>query len=320
MTIKMPSTHSEPLERFLAQADAFIESRADEWDVSDGETAYECVNHLLRVWIQTGRVGEKRAVFKAMVDLQRRDGGWGNSPSEQMSHVRVSAFTTQMLIRGNRELEDSSVADAAESGIQFLLGAQESDGSWRDRKWPTLDATSVPLGTLLFVAASDPADSDTAAAVERAMAFILGARSEDTLWFHKPTASPVEITSHLLQKCAVFGADEDEVILPATKGLLALQSPRGDWDAEDVDSTCDAARCLMLVAETLRDRSVVEEIAAAAAAAIVWLVELSKESDGGLGVRPGRTPSVLFTCDAIDTVLKYQVATEPTATLRPYYE
>lgn len=208
-----------------------------------------------------------------------------------------------MLLRANRTLKDESIRRIIKRALDFIIRRQEDNGAWHDHKWHFIDATSVSVGTLLFAVNEPEATQEQRTALARGMDFIVAQQQVDGLWYYRPTASPVTITAHLLQKCATFGSAET-VIAPSVRGLLALQAAAGHWDKEHVDHTCDATRCLMLATTTEQARALTPAVLDASSRAVGWL--LSCESDGGLGDRPGQRPHVERTCDGIDTVLKFR--------------
>ena len=304
---------------FLRESQQYLERSRDQWSL-DHDVDMETFNHLVRVWLQLGEADRHIDDLRRLVAIQHDDGGWGDRRDDLRSRGRTSAFSTQMLLRARRALPSPEFDAAVERGLDFLVERQQPDGRWIDDRWHFLDATSVSVGTLIF-AVGEPNVSDRRLAarreaLERGMSLVLDHRASDGLWYHKVTASPVEITAHLLQKCVLYRTDE-VVIHDAVRGLLELQDPTGSWDADNTDSTCDVVRCLMLVSEHDAGASLESDIDGACERAMAWLLDTA--SEGSIGVRPGRTPSVLYTCDLIDTALKYLAHEQRRGTLAGFY-
>jgi prenyltransferase beta subunit len=291
----------------MQSAQDYVNGNPQQWRPAPG-VRYETLNHLVRVWIQEETIGEHDTVISQMCADQNPDGGWDDTYGGAESRTRTSCFCTQMLLRATRQLDFAPARTAMGGGLRFILARQEADGCWHDARWPTLDATSVAVGTLVFALEQPEATGEQQSALERGMAYVLDARADDGLWYHKPTASPVEITAHLLQKVALYDGSHDAVPT-AMDGLLGLQDATGHWDAENVDGTCDAVRCLMLAAQTPAGGHLRDQVGEAAERAMSWLLS-AQNDDGGFGARPARASSVLFTCDVLDTALKYEIFLE----------
>jgi len=293
------------VEPLLQEAQRYVDASRPSWSL-ENDVDMDTFNHLARVWVQRGEAQDHLDELLRLVAIQHEDGGWGDRRDDPVSRIRTSAFSCQVLLRARRAIPDPAIGAAVERGLQMLLARQEEDGRWTDDRWPYLDATSVSVGTLLF-SVREPNFKEMMrahrTAVERGMDFILAQRHGDGLWYHKPTASPVEITAHLLQKCAIYGVDRGILQVSATS-LLELQGANGDWDNQSTDATCDVVRCLILTSEQENGVELRPEIDAACERAMHWLFSIS--DNGSVGVRPGRPASMLYTCDLIDTVLKYQ--------------
>lgn len=290
------------LDEFLRSAYHFVGAHPEEWRL-DENVDLEVTNHVLRVYIQDGTIAAHAEHVLALARLQREDGGWGDHRDDRESQLRSSAFCAQMLLRANRELRDAELSSTIQRALSFILARQLEDGSWRDHRWHLLDATSVSVGTLLF-AVNEPFATDAhRRALQAGMQFVLSQQQPDGLWHYKPTASPVTITAHLLQKCATHGCGDD-FVARSGRALMALQDPAGHWDKENTDHTCDSSRCLMLAAATTADRAFIAEVEQTVQRALRWLLDSAR--DGALGDRPGHTPHVERTCDGIDTILKYR--------------
>jgi squalene cyclase len=298
-----PPVDTAALDRLLDRAGAYVEAHEAEW-TPERDVDFETLNHLVRVWIQEGSIAAHGRELAAIQAAQHADGGWGDRRDEPASRMRTSSFCCQMLLRAHRALGDESLKGSVARALDFILARQEPDGSWDDARWHRLDATSVSTGTLIFAVSEPYGTAAHRAALTRAMRYVLGAVADDGLWYHKPTASPVEITAHLLQKVALYDPGSD-VVTRAMAGLLELQHADGHWDHRDVDSTCDAVRSLMLAAETRAGTALARDVTNAARAGVAWL-EAIQGVDGGHGVRAGRPSKVLYTCDVIDTALKYR--------------
>jgi squalene cyclase len=307
------------VEGFLEDAQRFVERSRDRWSL-DGDVDMETFNHLARVWVQLGTAADHADELRRLAALQHEDGGWGDRRDDPRSRGRTSAFSCQMLLRVRRALADPAIDAAVERGLDFLTDRQQGDGSWTDDRWHVLDATSVSVGTLIFAVREPGVPAGTLAtrqaSLDRGMRFVLDQRRDDGLWSHKPTSSPVEITAHLLQKCVLHGVPA-EVVEQGCRGLLDLQEPDGDWDRANTDSTCDVVRCLMLASEHEDGAGLRDEIDEACDRAMGWLLDVAQ--DGAVGVRPGRPPSVLYTCDVIDTALKYRAHHQERQALAGFY-
>jgi prenyltransferase/squalene oxidase-like repeat protein len=286
---------------FISNAYDFIQTHPEEWNL-DNDVDLEVLNHVLRVYIQDGTIAAHRETVLRLCENQHTDGGWGGTRDDGESRLRSTAFCAQMLVRANRTLAESAVTGTIRRAVDYIVGQQLADGSWRDHRWHLLDAVSVSVGTLLFVVNepyTTPADRQS---LDRGMAFVRGQQQPDGAWYYKPTASPVTISAHLLQKCVTYGYGAD-VCVPPLRVILALQDRAGHWDRENIDHTCDASRSLMLTASTPVGRELVEPIHAAAERALSWVIDAA--ADGGLGDRPKHKPHVERTCDGVDFALKF---------------
>jgi Squalene-hopene cyclase C-terminal domain len=300
-----PSTIvTSKLSQFLTKAEAFLDERRVDWDLlGPDDVELETFNHVLRAWIQSGATARHLPILHRLAEAQHADGGWGDSRDDRRSKTRATAFVSQMLMRCDRQLASHAFREPARRGVEFLLRTQRPDGSWDDHKWHFLDATSVSIGTLLF-AVSEPWTGETEAdALKRGMAFVAAEQRDDGLWYHKSRGSPVEITAHFLQKIIPYGGS-DRSVVAAMKALLARQHADGHWDHENVDSTCDATRALMLGITSPAGAATAASASSAVARSMTWLLAAARA--GSVGARPGQRPSVLYTTDAIDTVWKYR--------------
>ncbi len=305
------------VDRCLERAERYVVENEKQWAPTTN-VDFETLNHLMRVWVQSERISEHMTEVEAARAAQHEDGGWGDRRDEAQSQARSSAFCCQMLLRANRTLNDDRVTEAIRRALDFLMAQQEADGGWTDKRWHRLDATSVSVGTLIFAVKEPYRCARYAQSLERGMSFVAKARSSDSMWYHKATASPVEITAHLLQKVALYGNGSGDVDR-AISGLLERQDEEGHWDKRDVDSTCDALRSMMLAVGVPGGEELVEEVATATDRGIAWLGSV-QAGDGGYGVRPDRPSKVLYTCDVIDTLLKYGTFASGVGSLVGFYQ
>ena len=305
------------IDLWLGRAERYVVDHEEQWTPTR-DVDFETLNHLMRVWVQGERIGEHRTEVEAACRAQHEDGGWGDRRDETQSQVRSSAFCCQMLLRANRTLNDERVCEAIERAFDFLVAQQEIDGGWSDRRWHRLDATSVSVGTLIFAIREPYRCAAYAQALGRGMSFVAEARASDGLWYHKPTSSPVEITAHLLQKVALYNEGSKD-IGRAISGLLEHQDEEGHWDKRDVDSTCDALRSMMLAVGVPGGNELRDDVVTATDRGIAWLGSV-QASDGGYGVRPDRPTKVLYTCDVIDTLLKYNAFASGVGSLVGFYQ
>jgi squalene cyclase len=300
----------------LRQAERYVADHEEQWTPTRN-VDFETLNHLMRVWVQGERIGDHRTEVEAACDAQHEDGGWGDRRDDAQSQVRSSAFCCQMLLRANRTLNSERLGKTIEQGLDFLVAQQEADGGWSDKRWHRLDATSVSVGTLIFAAAEPYRRASYVRALDHGMSFVAQERAGDGMWYHKQTASPVEITAHLLQKVALYGDGSDD-ITRAIAGLLERQDREGHWDKSDVDSTCDALRSMMLAVGVPGGKGMADDVVTATDRGIAWIGSV-QASDGGYGVRPSRPSKVLYTCDVIDTLLKYRAFASGAGSLVGFY-
>lgn len=285
---------------FLDAAYQFVEHNPHEWAL-DYDADLEVTNHVLRVRIQDDTIKSHASLVSQLCNCQHSDGGWGDTRDDPETRLRSTAFCTQMLLRANRSLHSGRAQQAVEGALRYIVAAQLSDGSWRDHKWPVLDATSVSVGTLLFAVREPFAIPTFAEALKRGMQFIQDCRASSGLWYYKPTSSPVTISAHLLQKCVTYELPT-AYVLPSAHALLDLQSHDGHWDKGNVDHTCDAIRCLLLCASQCDEASLQSRVLGASWSALTWIIGTAR--DGGVPDWPGGRPHVERTCDGIDTALK----------------
>lgn len=304
------------IQTYLPVAYKFIEEHPKEWKLDHPDVDLEVTNHVLRVRVQDGTVGNYVDDVIALCRCQNADGGWGNARDDQESKVRSTAFCIQMLLRANRILHNSLIQETIIKGLNYLLSLQKEDGSWEDPTWHYLDAVSTSVGTLLFVVKEEFAEEAHHIALKKGMEFVISQRNTNGLWYYKPSGSPVTITAHLLQKCATyFGySNRHDFII---RELIKLQHQEGHWDNGNTDHTCDAMRAMMLTSSLSKDPNIVHEVFQSACNAILWLAQVSREIGGGLGDKPGKPAHVERTCDGLDAMLKLrQFATDNTQMIK----
>jgi hypothetical protein len=299
----IPDINGSALDALLERAEASLEQRSADWNMlGPDDVDMETFNHVVRVWIQSGIAARHLQPLRRLVEAQHQDGGWGDTRDDRRSKTRVTAFASQMLLRCDLQLGGGEFREPVRRAVGFLLRTQRPDGSWDDFKWHYLDATSVATGTLLFAVKQPWAGPAETEALKRAIAFVMAEQRSDGLWSHKSRSSPVEITAHFLQKLIPYGG-ADRQVAAALEGLVKRQHPQGHWDHENIDSTCDAARALMVGAASLHD-DLALQASGAIDRAMTWLLGVA--ASGSVGPRPGQRPSVLYTTDVIDTIWKYR--------------
>lgn len=292
----------DQINQYLPVAYQFVDDHILEWRL-DHDVDLEVTNHVLRVRIQDGTIKNYTQDVLALCKNQHTDGGWGNKRDDKESMLRSTSFCVQMLLRANRILNNQYVQDTIIKGLDYIVGQQLDDGSWRDATWHYLDAVSTSVGTLIFVMNEAFVNERYKNALKKGMEFTISERHENGLWYYKPTGSPVTITAHLLQKCAIYYGGS-EINDQSIRELIKLQDEEGHWDNANTDHTCDAIRSMMLTASRSLDKSLIPEVFASACKAINWLTAISQSIGGGLGDRPGDKAHVERTCDGIDAMLK----------------
>lgn len=280
---------------------AFVDAHPEQWDLSYN-VDMETTNHVVRCRIQDGTIADHAGHVHSLVDVQHDDGGWADNRDDAESQVRLTSFTTQMLIRANRVLENDRVAASVRRGLDYVLPRQEEDGSWLDPKWHVIDSTSVSVGTLLFAVNEPKAGAAERKALDRGISYVVSIRQDDGLWyFERGSDDPYEASAHLLPKCATYDASLP-FLADSARALMARQHDDGYWGDQDVDNTCDVSRALMLTASTVGDEKLIGQVREATLKAAPWLLEVT--ADGGSPDAPGKEPHTLRTCDRIDAFLK----------------
>lgn len=281
-------------------------TRADWRPDRNKELDMEVLNHIYRVIIQNHDTEKYISEFLDLLNVQNEDGGWGNYTHEKESHVRVTAFSTQMLLRFNSSLKERLplVDEAIQKGISFLIRNQRADGTWYDTNWGLYDAISVSTGTLMFASMLPGVPSAITSVVDtpfqRGMAFLVATQGADGGWEYKEKyETPVCVTAHLLQKTLGYEHGK-EASKKAIQYLIKSQSPEGHYDKENIDHTCDSIRALMLASELLNDFSADDTIEKG----MKWLLD-NRNEDDGWGDYAGDESNLLINCDGMDTMLKY---------------
>jgi len=284
-----------------------IQSSAPDWYANRGNQDMEVLNHILRVIIQNHDTKNFVDAFEALIDVQHADGGWGNTSYEEKSHIRVTAFSTQMLIRANNDIGgDDRFVEAIYKGLSFLKSHQREDGTWFDETWGLYDAVSVNTGTFMFarmLRGSLPEKITTFIdePYRKGMEFVIRTQAEHGGWdYPEKYDTPVCVTAHLLQKTLSFGEAGLASSRKAMELLVKMQHPDGHYDNMNIDHTCDTIRSLMLASELLNDFSSHECIEKG----FKWLVE-NRNDDDGWGDYAGDESNLLIICDGLDTMLKY---------------
>ncbi len=300
------------------ETEAFFRQRPG-WSLTTGPKDIELVAHALRVVLHLGpeAVASHADDFMALVDIQRPDGGWGNT-EDAGGRVWASAFAALMVVRGNELLGDARLTRAVTRATDYFLDSQLSDGRWVDPPtWTDLDATSHPVSFFNVVRAFGETYrfEEVNRAWEKGLKFLLDRQGEDGGWyaldFKSPSevvasGSPIEMTAHLVQDALVADLllenrlDVREACARAVARLAAWQGTDGSWDRGNTDHTMDSARSLMLVSKVLDDQSVFSVIHRA----VAWIVAVKNEV--GWGNFPGDATNLERLCDGLDTLLKYR--------------
>jgi hypothetical protein len=105
---------------------------------------------------------EVAAAAKALLDLQRSDGGWG-----QLTEMESDAYATGTTLVALHQAGKIPTTDPAyQRGLQYLLKTQQKDGSWhvksRSKPFQTYFETGFPHGKDQFISAAASAWSTTA--------------------------------------------------------------------------------------------------------------------------------------------------------------
>ncbi len=122
MLLHMP----EPLRKEARERAA----RAREWLLAAQPRTTE--DHTFRLlglaWAGAG-MAERAAAARALLALQRPDGGWG-----QLPHMQPDAYATGEVLAALHQAGSVATSDAAwQKGLHYLLSTQAADGSWQVR-------------------------------------------------------------------------------------------------------------------------------------------------------------------------------------------
>lgn len=298
----------------------FIAERAG-WSLTAGPQNLELVAHALRVLLHAKAAPDFADDFRALVDVQHDDGGWGPESTDTESAVWVSAFCALMLIRGNRTLRDGRIGTAIRRSIDYFLDAQRGDGHWVDPAWADLDTTSHPVSFFDVCLALGEVHRrpEVERAREQGLRFILEHQAADGGWYDKSFhPSGVEITAHLIQDALVADlllGDRVGVRDACARGLKCLrewQAADGSWDDGNVDHTMDSTRSSMVVARLLG----VQDSDASIDRGFSWILGVKNER--GWGDFPGMETNLERLCDGLDTLLKFKAyrGDDPQAVVR----
>jgi ankyrin repeat protein len=101
-------------------------SRATTWLAAQTPiSAEEGVMQLLGLWWADAERPLRDKRLRELSDLQRRDGGWAQTPN-----LRSDAYATGQVLFTLRELGVPAANDTIRRGVAFLLATQAKDGSW----------------------------------------------------------------------------------------------------------------------------------------------------------------------------------------------
>ena len=280
------------------------------WSLTKGPQEMELVAHALRVILHMGKAGESLPEYRALIQVQHADGGWGRESAGKESAAWVSAFCGLMLIRANAVLKDAEIEESVWKSIGYFLKQQKEDGRWVDSEWGDLDTTSHPISFFnVVMALGTPKMRDSVrSAWRKGLRFILDGQSADGGWYD-PVFQPsgVETTAHLVQDSVIAS-----LALPAglpvrpscEKGLnwiLAHQAADGSWDEKNEDHTMDCTRSTLLISRMLGAEG---KALPAIEKAMEWIVA-NKNAEGWPDF-PGMATNLERTCDGLDVLLKYQ--------------
>jgi ankyrin repeat protein len=101
-------------------------ARAAKWlaDQSPVSTEERAMQLLGLSWAGAGQ-SVRQSRLRELINLQRRDGGWGQTPN-----LVSDAYATGQLLFALRELGVPATDAAVRRGVAFLVGTQAKDGSW----------------------------------------------------------------------------------------------------------------------------------------------------------------------------------------------
>jgi hypothetical protein len=106
---------------------------------------------VLQLLAQTQRRGDQAPLLKALLVLQRKDGGWSQTP-DRPSDAFATGQSLYVLSRAGVSLSEPSVARA----LHFLAGSQASDGTWpmTSRANPETGRPADDLNPITYAAAA----------------------------------------------------------------------------------------------------------------------------------------------------------------------
>lgn len=288
----------------------FLNSTHAQWSLTKGPQDMELVAHALRVILHMGKAGESLAEYKALIDVQHADGGWGRESREKESAAWVSAFCGLMLIRANTVLKNAEVEKSVWKSIDYFLAQQKENGRWVDSEWGDLDTTSHPVSFFnVVMALGTPKMKDAVrSSWKKGLQFILDGQTADGGWYD-PVFQPsgVETTAHLVQDSVIasLSLPDGLPVRPACeKGLdwiIAHQDADGSWDEKNEDHTMDCTRSTILISRMLGKE---EKARAAIEKAMEWVV--INKNENGWPDYPGMETNLERTCDGLDVLLKYE--------------
>ncbi len=202
-------------------------------------------------------------------------GGWAWESPSGWPDVDDTACTLRSLrILGVKPDEDS-----VRSGLRWLYGMQNRDGSWptfvRDSKVPF--DRGCPYVTSQVLTALAAVGPEEGGAARRALAYLRGVQRRDgafhSLWFRSHTRG----TAAAIEALSDLGLGRDPTVRRAEQWLRTQQNPDGGWaNARGAASTAEEtswATAALLRRETPRNRRAVER-------GVRWLLD-HQRPDGG---------------------------------------
>ncbi|PGH72150.1 hypothetical protein CN894_11735 [Bacillus thuringiensis] len=286
-----------------------IVANRSKWSLLEGKTpTYDVINHVLRVILQLGHLGEYISEFEALSHHQHSDGGWGNHPNELGSGIRNTCFATRNLIRANRVLNKKDFAIRIERAVRYVISKQDPEGFWPDRTWGPLDATSSAIGLLVYTrkeyfgTATKEIHAAANDCLNRAKLYLEHTQASNGSWIDdKRKEEAVGSTAHLLPKLVLVESKNTSTIGNAIDFLINSQDEDGFWDDKHIDHTCDSIRALLLTYSVIADLRILQVIERG-----IVCLQSTVNPDGGWGIFPGRRSSLLMTCDVLDAFSKYE--------------
>ena len=137
----MSNVVQENLDQLIQDEWGYIKSRNSEWSLLTGEQDMEVLEHILRCILHLGYTQEYAQDFLECLKVQNPDGGWSKQSHQDKTSMWISTFVGLKLARGNLTLKDSSIHDAVDRALQYVLSTQAEDGHWTDPEWSHLDTT-----------------------------------------------------------------------------------------------------------------------------------------------------------------------------------